>query len=582
MELAPTERGASMRFTHKESGPAGVFIDLPGLDSEAHLDPANGVVTAIVRANSGGVPAGFAAHYAIRAGTRITGFELKELKDRRVAVVRFDAQADVPIDLRVGTSFISQEQALRNLDSEIADKPFDQVKAEAAAVWERELGRVRIQGATERERRIFYSCLYRALLFPRIWHERDAHGEIVHYSAYSGKVEPGAMYADHGYWDLYRAWYPMMTLIYPERLGEILQGWVNAAKEGGWFPQFPCPGYRGAMTGSPIDSVFGDAVVKGIKGFNVQAAYIALKKHATQSVPPGTGYGRTAVSEYIKLGYVPCDQVDDGLVETLDSAFGDFNIAQVARAAGALEDAAIFEERSRNWRNLFDAKTRFLRGKLSNGKWLEPFDPYTWGNPYVEGSAWQYRFSVPHDPEGLMEAMGGREAFVAAMDETLAAPPTFRVGSYGREIHEMSEMAAVDFGQYAHSNQPSHHVLYMYSAAGRRDRTQHWVHRVLNELYTPGDFCGDEDTGSMGAWYVLSALGIYSLCPGKPEWMLGAPLFEKAEVHLSEGRTVLIEARTKKPGAFLNRVTLNGVEHQANSVQHADLTRGAHLVFEAF
>jgi predicted alpha-1,2-mannosidase len=392
------------------------------------------------------------------------------------------------------------------------------------------------------------------------------------------------MYADHGYWDLYRAWYPMMTLLYPERLGEILQGWVNAYKEGGWFPQFPCPGYRGVMTGSPIDSVFGDAAAKGIQGFDLEAAYEGLKKHATQSVPPGKGYGRSGLTEYLKLGYVPCDQVDDGLVETLDSAFGDFNIAQVARAAGHLDDAALFERRSGNWRTLFDPKTRFLRGRLANGDWLDqiaPFDPHRWGNPYVEGSAWQYRFAVPHDADGLIAAMGGKTAFIAALDEMLADPPVFNVGSYGVEIHEMSEMAAVDFGQYAHSNQPSHHVLYMYSAAGRRDRTQHWVHRVLNELYSPDNFCGDEDTGSMAAWYVLSALGIFSLCPGKPEWTLGAPLFEKAEITFPDSRQITIEAHSKKPREFLNRVTLNGVEHKGTSVSHADLAKGGRLVFAA-
>ena len=581
LELAPTERCAAMRITFAESGPAGVFIDLPGDDAEAGYDPAAGLVTALVRANSGGLPANFAAHYAVRASLPITQFEVKQLNGRRVAILRFQAQAGQPITLRAATSFISPAQALLNLEAELAAKPFEQVKLEAAAAWSQALARVRIHGATETQRRTFYSCLYRALLFPRIWHERDAQGNIVHFSAYSGKVEPGVMYADHGYWDLYRAWYPMMTLLYPERLAEILEAWVNAYKEGGWFPQFPCPGYRGAMTGSPIDSVFGDAAAKGIHGFDLEAAFQALKKHATQSVPPGKGYGRSAVAEYLKLGYVPCDVVDDGVVETLDAAFGDFNIAQVARAAGHLDEAAVFLKRSQSWRALFDPQTRFLRGRLSNGDWLSPFDPHTWGNPYTEGSAWQYRFAVPHDVDGLIAAMGGRAAFVAALDQMLADPPTFNVGAYGVEIHEMSEMAAVNFGQYAHSNQPSHHALYMFTAAGRRDRTQHWVHRVLNELYSPDNFCGDEDTGSMSAWYILSALGIYSLCPGKPEWTLGAPLFERAEITFPDTRQIIIEAHSKKPGVYLNRVMLNGAEQTGPSIPHAGLAKGGRLVFTA-
>jgi len=293
------------------------------------------------------------------------------------------------------------------------------------------------------------------------------------------------------------------------------------------------------------------------------------------------GYGRPAVAEYLKFGYIPNEAVVGAVAETLDSAYGDFCIAQVARAAGMSDEAKVFEHRSQNWRNIFDPKTGFLRGKTADGSWLSPFDPKTWGGAYVEGAAWQYRFAVPHDPEGLMEAMGGRTAFTAALEEMLAESPAFHVGTYGREIHEMSEMAAVDFGQYAHSNQPVHQVLYMFTAAGRRDRTQYWVHRVLNELYDPENFCGDEDTGSMSAWYVLSALGIFSLCPGKPEWELGAPLFEQAEIHFPDGREIRIEARSTKPGAFLNRVTLNGAEVREASIPHSALLKSAHLVFSA-
>jgi predicted alpha-1,2-mannosidase len=581
MELAPAERGAAMQFTFAKSGAAGVFIDLPGVDAEAEFRGASRTVRAVVRANHGGVQEGFGVYYAIECGTAITGFEVKEAKGHRVAVVCFQAEAGKPIALRVATSFISHEQAARNLKTEIGAKSFEQVKSEAAAAWEKMLGRIRIEGASETERKVFYSCLYRGLLFPRVWHEYDADGKQVHQSVYSGKIEPGPMYADHGYWDVYRAWYPMMALAYPDRLGEILAAWVNAYKEGGWMPQFPCPGYRNCMTGSPLDFVFGDAVARGIKGFDVEAAFEGLKKHATTPVEPGLGYGRPAVAEYEKLGFIPSDKVVGGLAETLDSAYGDYCIAQVARAAGKPQDAAFFLERSKNWRKSFDDKTRFLRGRTADGAWVEPFDPCEWGGPYVEGAAWQYRFFVPFDTDGLMAAMGGRESFVAALDELVNQPPEFRVGSYGREIHEMSEMAAVDFGQYAHSNQPSHHALYMYTVAGRRDRTQHWVHRVLRELYTVDDFCGDEDTGSMGAWYVLSAMGIYSLCPGKAEWVLGVPLFRKAEIHRPDGETIRIEAQSAKPDAYLNRVTLNGAEVHGSSVPHDKLVKGGRLVFSA-
>jgi len=581
LELTPTERCSVMRFTYEESGPAGVFIDLPGEQTEAHHDAGSGTVRVLTRANQGGVPEGFATYYVVQTDAEILAFESKDLTKKRVAVVRFKAQAGKPVTLRVGTSFISFEQAALNLKQEVGQKTFDQVKEEAATVWDQTLGRVRIQGGSETQHKIFYSSLYRGLLFPRVWHERDANGNTVHMSAYSSKVEPGVMYADHGYWDNYRAWYPMMALLFPERLGEILEGWVNAYKEGGWLPQFPCPGYRNCMTGSPTDFVFGDAVAKGVTGFDVHAAYLGLKKHATVPVPPDKGYGRPAVAEYEKLGFVPSDLVEGGLAETLDSAYGDFCIAQVARAAGMHEDAAMFEARAQNWKKSFDPKTGYLRGRNSNDTWVEPFDPHEWGGPYVEGSAWQYRFSVLFEPETLMKMMGGREAFLKNLEELVSQPPTFRVGSYGQEIHEMSEMAAVDFGQYAHSNQPSHHALYMFAVAGRRDLTQHWVHRVLNELYTVDNFCGDEDTGSMGAWYVLSSMGFYSMCPGKPEWVLGAPLFDQVLIQHPDGREIRIEAHSKKPGAFYDRVTLNGEVHHDYTVPHSAFLKGARLVFSA-
>jgi len=354
---------------------------------------------------------------------------------------------------------------------------------------------------------------------------------------------------------------------------------VNAYKEGGWFPQFPCPGYRNCMTGSPIDFVFGEAVAKGITGFDAKAAFEGLKKHATQAVAPGLGYGRPAVGEYMKLGYISHEAVAGAVAETLDSAYGDFCIAQVARAAGLEDEAAEFEKRSKNWRNIFDAETRFLRGKMADGSWQTPFDPHTWGGAYVEGAAWQYRFAVPYDPDGLMEAMGGKAAFVAALEEMLAQEPEFHVGTYGREIHEMSEMAAVRFGQYAHSNQPVHHTLYMFTMAGRRDRTQYWAHRVMNQLYTPDNFPGDEDTGSMSAWYILSALGFYSMCQGKPEWVLGAPLFEEAKIGFPDGREIRIEAHASKPGGFLENVTLNGSAVQGPTIPHSAFQKSARLVF---
>ena len=398
-----------------------------------------------------------------------------------------------------------------------------------------------------------------------------------HRSPYNGKVVPGVMYADHGYWDVYRAWYPMMTILFPDRLGEILQAWVNAYQEGGWLPQFPCPGYRACMTGSLIDSLFGEAAAKGIKGFDMAAAFDGLKKHATQTGNPDAGYGRRGIVEYMKFNYDPSDQVEQSAAETVDAAYGDFCIAQVAKALGKTDDHAMFMKRSENWRNIFDPKTGFFRGKNSAGSFLEPFSPIRWGDPYVEGAAYQHRFDAPHAMPALIEAMGGNAKVVAELEKMLTMFPDFETGSYGDEIHEMSEMAAINFGQYAHSNQPSHHILYIFTVAGRQDRTAYWTKRVMEELYTPDLFAGDEDTGSMAAWYILSSLGFYPLCPAKPEYILGAPLFPRSIVHMPNDKTLVVENAYK--GGSTVHTSLDGKPLPGGAIQHEAVKAGGTLRF---
>ncbi|MGA2170490.1 MAG: GH92 family glycosyl hydrolase [Terracidiphilus sp.] len=579
LELTPTERCSAMRFTFEDSGPSGLLIDLPGENAAAECDQEAGIARALTHDNRGGVQSNFATYLVASFDTPIAGFEVKQLKGRRVAVVRFNATAGKPVGARVASSFISYDQAQANLTREIGTKSFEATEQSAQQTWEHALGRVRIEGKTERHHRTFYSCLYRTLLFPRIWHEIDASGKPIHMSPYTGRVEPGVLYADHGFWDDYHAWYPMMLLLYPERLSEILQSWVNAYKEGGWIPQFPCPGYRGAMTGSPSDIIFGDAAAKGLTGFDLPSAYEGLKKQATQVVR-GYGFGRGALEPYLKYGYVPSDNGRSGVAETLDYSFGDFCISQVAHALGKNEEAAQFLSRSASWKKIFDPGTKFFRGKLASGEWIEPFDPFSWGGPYVEGGAWQYRFNVPHDPAGLMEAFGGKTAFVTQLEAMFNQPPRFNVGAYGAEIHEMSEMATADFGQYAQSNQPVHNVLYLFTLAGRRDLTQHYAHRVLEELYTPDTFPGDEDTGSMSAWYILSSLGIFAACPGDSKWTLGAPFFSRATIQVASGNTLRIDANGAAGDRFLSRITLNGKPTNGMTVEQAELAN-AHLVFDA-
>jgi predicted alpha-1,2-mannosidase len=560
VEMIPTERCGLLTASFEKTEaakPTGLVIDVPRGTFEK--DENKQTLRFTSTANKGGVPDNFATYYVLRFADRWESFE----ETHSVGTVRFSPGQDVTV--RMGTSFISFEQAERNLAKELGDAPAASLRARAAAAWNEPLQRIEIDGASDDQLRVFYSCMYRVLLFPRIWHEPDANGEMHHFSAFNGKVMPGGMYADHGYWDVYRAWYPLMSILFPDRLGEILQAWVNAYKEGGWLPQFPCPGYRACMTGSLIDSVFGDAAVKGIAGFDLEQAYAGLKKHATTPGDPAKGYGRAGIEQYLKLNYVPADQVVQSVAETVDAAYGDFCIAQVAKKLGKDDDYRAFMKRSENWRNVFDSEVKFFRGKNADGSWLTPFDPFQWGSPFVEGSAWQHRWDAPHDVPGLIEAMGGKTRAAEALQEMLRLPPIFDVGVYGTEIHEMSEMAAVSFGQYAQSNQPSHNLLYLFPHAGRPDLTQYWVRKVMQDLYTTDAFPGDEDTGSMSAWFVLSALGFYPVCPGKPEYTLGGPLFRRATVHLPNKKTLVIEASG------------DGEPHPGLTVQHSELMRGGTL-----
>jgi predicted alpha-1,2-mannosidase len=575
VELVPTTRCAVIAASNRSGLASGFLIEVPKGAEPVDRDETRHTIRFRSTINEGGVPENFATHYVVRFAEGWQRLEVREESGSLVIVARFGQRRDV--EARIATSFISFEQAEKNLERELWTKPLEQIRDDAKAEWSRHFDRMEVEGGTDRERRTFYWCLYRALLFPRTFHELDDAGNLHHLSPYSGQVASGPMYADHGYWDVYRAWYPWMSIVFPERLGEILEAWVNAYKEGGWLPQFPAPGYRACMTGSLIDSIFGDAAAKGIAGFDLAAAYEGLKKHATQSGNPGKGYGRRGIEAYQKLGYCPVDQVDQAAAETVDAAYGDFSIAQVAKALGHNDDVTMFLKRSENWRNLFDPSSGFLRGKHADGTWLEPFEEIQWGHPYVEGSAWQHRWDVPHDMDGLFRAMGGKDKAVAALEEMLTMAPAFHVGVYGQEIHEMSEMAAVDFGQYDQGNQPVHHVLYIFALAGRPDRTQYWVRRVMEELYSPESFPGDEDTGSMAAWYLLSAMGFYPVCPGKAEYVLGKPLFPGLTIRLSRDRVLRIE-NAALDKEFVS-AALNGSPVGNSIISHQSLVEGGRLIF---
>lgn len=596
LEMTPTMRGAQVRLTFQPGAKESrLVLHMFEGESSISIDAEHRVVTGYTRANHAGAPDNFATYFVMKfdseldvegSGTFDAKYEAsKELAatgEQYGAYVGLKVPQSGVVGVRIGMSFISVEQAKLNLERELGERSFEEVRAETAEAWSQRLGSIEIETADVRKRDTFYSCLYRACLFPKTAYEIDAQGNNVYYSAHSGgTVQPGVMYANIGFWDIYRTSLPLYTLLWPSLMNEMLQAWVNVYRDSGWMPKWISPGERSMMPGTLIDVVFADAYVKGIRDFDVKLAYEGLLKHAT--VPTDQeGLGRRGLREYEKLGYIPGDRYHETVSNTLDYYYGDFCISQLAAEVGTEEEVRKLRERAVNYKKLFDSVTGFMRPRNEDGSFMEPFDEFEWGGAYCEGGPWQCSWSVQHDLLGLAEASGGRAVLKKKLDKLFATPPQFRIGSYWCEIHEMSEMAAVDFGQFAISNQPSFHTPYIYTALGYPTETQYWVRKTMEELFSfePDGFPGDEDNGSMSAWYLFSAMGLYPLTPGVPEYVTGSPLFTKVKLHIEGGKTFEIEAEGADTDCiYAHDKTLNGEAHAPLFLTHEQVAAGGKLTF---
>ena len=596
-EIVPTERAARFRFTFPRTDSAWVVLDALNKGSMVKLLPAQNRIVGYTTKNSGGVPANFKSYFVVEFDhpftqarifndkTLVAG--LQELAADHVgAAVSFKTRKGEQVQARVASSFISAEQAERNLQ-EIGNKDFETIKQEGRAAWNQALGRVEVAGGTDAQQRTFYSCLYRALLFPRRFYELDAAGQPVHYSPFNGQVRPGYLYTDTGVWDTFRALFPLLNLVYPDESAKMQAGLANDYREGGWLPEWASPGYRNVMVGNNSASVVADAYLKGVRPADpndTNTLYEALLKDANHAGPL-EAVGRAGVDYYNKLGYVPYDvKIKENAARTLEYAYDDFTIAQLARALNKpKKEIDLFSRRSQNYRKLYDKQTGLMRGRNQNGTFETPFNPFKWGDAFTEGNAWHYTWSVFHDVQGLMGLMGGREKFAAKLDSVFTLPPVFDASYYGEVIHEIREMQVADMGQYAHGNQPAQHIIYLYNYAAQPWKAQYWVREALNRLYhpTPDGYCGDEDNGQTSAWYVFSALGFYPVCPGTDQYVLGAPLFPQATLHLPGGHDVVLSAPANSAeNRYVNRLTVNGQEYSRNWLSHAELVKGAVLNFE--
>lgn len=579
-EMAPTERACLFSFTMPATDSANIVVDAYDKGSAIKVDVARQYVTGYSVRNSGGVPDNFRDYFVVTFDRPFT-VSYENHGEHSGTIVTFSCKRGEKVTARVASSFISEEQAWQNL-KEVEGKSLDNVKAEGKKRWNEILGRLEVNDDNTDHMRTFYSCLYRSTLFPRKFYELTAEGDTVHYSPYNGKVLPGTMFTDTGFWDTFRSLFPLVNLVYPSMATEMQQGLVNAYKESGFLPEWASPGHRDCMVGNNSASIVADAWVKGIRGYDIETLWQAVLHGAHASHPTVGSTGRKGWEYYDKLGYVPCDVgINESAARTLEYAYDDWCIYQLGKALGKKEkEIKPYLKRSFNYRNLFSKEYNLMRGRKKDGSWETPFNPFKWGGVFTEGNAWHYTWSVFQRPEDLIRLMGGESKFNAMMDSVFNLPPVFDDSYYGQVIHEIREMQVMDMGNYAHGNQPIQHMIYLYDWSNQPRKAQYWVREVMNRLYkaTPDGYCGDEDNGQTSAWYVFSAMGFYPVCPGSTDYAIGTPYFKQMKLHLENGKTTVIncDAPAKR---FIQAKAVDGQKLTTNFLSHGMLTNGSRIDF---
>lgn len=594
-EITPTERAAQFRFTFPKTDSAYVVIDALDKGSYVKIIPSERKIIGYTKKFARGpLPDNFKNYFVIYFDKDFKlskTWSKKDLKDGLEiesdhvgAVVGFNTKKGEQVVARIASSFISFEQADISLKRELANDNFDATKAKAKAIWNKTLSRINVEGGSIDQTRTFYSTLYRTVFFPNKLYEIDANNKIVHWSPYNGKVLPGYMFAGTGFWDTFRALYPFLNLVYPSINKEMQEGLINDYKEGGWLPEWSSPAYANIMVGNNSASVVSDAYIKGLRGYDIETLWEALKKGANNTGPMAA-VGRDGVKFYNELGYVPFDAgIHENAAKTLEYAYDDFAIYNLGRALGKPEsEIGIYAKRSMNYKNLFDPSSGLMRGKNKDGSFQSPFSPFKWGGAFTEGNSWHYTWSVFHDVAGLANLMGGKDKFVMKLDSVFSLPPIFDESAYGGVIHEIREMQIANMGQYAHGNQPIQHMIYLYNYGGAPWKTQYWVRETMDRMYaaTPDGYCGDEDNGQTSAWYVFSSMGFYPVTPAVNEYVLGAPLFKKVTLTLENGKTLVINApKNSAENRYVNALKVNGKPYSKLWLNHTELQKGAVLDFD--
>ena len=590
-ELTATERTGLHQYTFPaQVQDAHFIVDLfhsyqspkdPVKTAELTIDPENRLVTGGRTVNSWAP--GRQIYFAMEFSVPFTKAQL--YSDRQPidgnttkgkvlqAAIHIDPAAGKPVLVRCGISAVSVDNAVKNLRAEQADWDFAATRAKAKAAWQRELSRIRIDGATPDQQAIFYTSLYHMMCAPSLMD--DVTGEYRGMDNQVHTLEHGQHnYSTYSLWDTYRACHPAYTLFQPDRVPSLVNCLISMAEQSpAGMPVWPLQGEEtGTMTGYHSASVMAEACVKNFPGVDWERAYKVMRKRNMDDNYRGLGY-------YRKDGYIPADKEDESVSKTLEYDYGDWACSHVAKKLGRTDDVAIQLKRSQNYQHLFDKQTLFIRAKLSNGEWTTPFDPKEMGHTekyrdYTESNAWQTAFGVQHDVKGLIDQFDGREPFLKKLDELFNQSSVLPADA-------PPDIAGL-IGQYAHGNEPSHHIAYLYIWAGQPWKTQERIRQILDTLYhnDPDGLAGNEDCGQMSAWYVMSSLGLYAVDPASGTYVFGTPLFESAKINLAGGKTLTIEAKRSSPSQkYVQSVALNGKTLDRLWVRHADLVNGATLTF---
>ncbi|WP_433732205.1 GH92 family glycosyl hydrolase [Actinoplanes sp. CA-051413] len=612
-EIAPTDHAALMQFTF--TGDNGNLI-LDNVDNRSGLtiDAAGQAVSGWSDVNSGGLSAGFTRMFMYATvDAPVTASGMLPTGNRpSTGYLKFDTAENKTVRMRIATSLISVEQAKHNLDLEIAaDATLASVRDKARDLWDAKMHTVEVEGASSDQLVTLYSNLYRLFLYPNSGFENTGSNDepVYQHTVQSAVTSPassptqtgapikdGKVYVNNGFWDTYRTTWPAYSLLTPKQAGEMVDGFVQQFRDGGWISRWSAPGYANLMVGTSSDVAFADAYLKGVPGIDAETAYRAAVKNATVT-PPNANVGRKGLAGSIFKGYTPSDSTGEAMSWAMDGYINDYGIANMAEALAKkggpkakeyAEQAEYFRNRAQNYVNMFDPSVDYFQGKDSAGNWRNSpasYDPRVWGYDYTETDGWNMAFHVPQDGQGLANLYGGRDGLAKKLDKFFTTPETATFyGSYGGPIHEMYEARDVRMGQWGFSNQPSHHIPYMYDYAGQPYKAQKLVREAMSRLYLGSEigqgYPGDEDNGEMSAWQVFSALGFYPLQMGNPAYAIGSPLFTKATVNLENGKKIVVNAPgNSRSNVYVQSLKVNGKAYNSTSLPHALLADGARLDF---